>query len=92
MLPTVVISFLSFSEVREVVGRLIWETGDEQSESEACTVYCTLLHAVFSSYFFLSCTVAIRAGVHRRMMGPVEEPAEVGRVLLQFKRLDSGVN
>lgn len=42
----------SFSEVREVVGRLIWETGDEQSESEACTVYCTLLHAVFSSYCF----------------------------------------
>lgn len=91
MLPTVVIFFLSIKEVREVVGRLIWETGDEQPESEASTVYSTLLHAVFSLYFFLSCIVALRVGVHRRMMGPLAEPAEVGMVLFQFKCLDSGV-
>lgn len=75
-------------EVREVVGRLIWETGDEQHESEASTVYCTLLRAVFSLYFFLSCIVALRVGVHRRMMRPLEELAEVGMVPFQFKCLD----
>lgn len=36
--PTVVISPLSFEEVRKVVGRLIWESGEEQPETEASAV------------------------------------------------------
>lgn len=53
-------------------------------------VLAAVLYSILSSPYSFFCIVAKRGGVHRRMMGPLERPAEVGMEPFQFKCFNSG--